>query len=143
MWGLTEPYSSEAAAGAQPNMPARAHGPLAEPPGPVSPAWCPAKKAATVSSCGAKFSQQSRAQEFHQSWEQAPSSERDVKDMQSEEAQECRCGGMGENWGDQRHCCNVRETLSTGPQWEAQQRNTPLNTCCTPWFCCKNIDSHA
>ena len=36
---LTEPYSSEAAAGAQPNMPAMAQGPLEEPPGPVSPGW--------------------------------------------------------------------------------------------------------
>ena len=47
----TEPYSSEAAAGAQPNMPAMAQGPLEEPPGPVSPGWWPARKAATVSSC--------------------------------------------------------------------------------------------
>jgi hypothetical protein len=44
-----EPYSSEAAAGAQPNMPAMAQGPLADPPGPVSPGWWPARKAATVS----------------------------------------------------------------------------------------------
>jgi len=31
-------------------MPAMAQGPLEEPPGPVSPGWCPARKAATVSS---------------------------------------------------------------------------------------------
>lgn len=48
---LTLPYSSEEAAGAQPIIPAIAQGPLDDPPGPVSPAWCPARKAATVSSC--------------------------------------------------------------------------------------------
>ena len=35
---LTSPYSSAAAAGEHPNIPAIAQGPFAEPPGPVSPA---------------------------------------------------------------------------------------------------------
>jgi hypothetical protein len=38
-------------------MPAMAQGPLEEPPGPVSPAWWPARKAATVSSCGTRHHQ--------------------------------------------------------------------------------------
>ena len=49
----TSPYSSAAAAGEHPKRPAIAHGPFADPPGPVSPAWCPAKNAATDSSCKA------------------------------------------------------------------------------------------
>ena len=55
--GRTEPNSSLEAAGEQPIMPAMAQGPLEEPPGPVSPAWWPARKAATVSSCEKRHNQ--------------------------------------------------------------------------------------
>ena len=43
-------------------MPAIAQGPFDDPPGPVSPGWCPARNAATDSSCGVDRRQRTESQ---------------------------------------------------------------------------------